>query len=267
MFPLTVEHQTAHGNPILEIRPRGIENSQTFAIQVNEYANKITCTVVMDRFAGPIVRAIESAVTGEMSRWESILTLAAKKNIATSILVNGMYLELDKVDSVREWVSLELEARVGVRSNSANPEFGIVGPTSMLIALLTDALDVQFEQDDRDNLEVSGELEGFVSQVRATVYERNPANRYMCIEFYGPECWICDLDFKEFYGPLGEGFIEVHHRTPISTLIGPTAIDPVRDLIPLCSNCHSMVHREKPPIRPAVLRASLGKPTKFIAGD
>ena len=32
------------------------------------------------------------------------------------------------------------------------------------------------------------------------------------------------------------------------------AIDPIKDLTPVCSNCHSMLHRRKPPFLPDELR-------------
>jgi 5-methylcytosine-specific restriction protein A len=52
-----------------------------------------------------------------------------------------------------------------------------------------------------------------------------------------------------FYGPeLARSFIEVHHIESLST--GTRTVDPITDLIPLCSNCHSMVHREKNRIIP-----------------
>ena len=31
-------------------------------------------------------------------------------------------------------------------------------------------------------------------------------------------CEVCDFDFKTAYGDLGDGFIECHHKMPLSTL-------------------------------------------------
>jgi 5-methylcytosine-specific restriction protein A len=52
----------------------------------------------------------------------------------------------------------------------------------------------------------------------------------------------------------------VHHREPVSGLAPGTIIDPVKDLIPICSNCHAMLHRSKPPLAPEVLRDMLRRP-------
>ena len=51
------------------------------------------------------------------------------------------------------------------------------------------------------------------------------------------------MSFEEVYGEVGRGFIEVHHIVPISERGGDYIVDPIRDLIPLCSNCHAMIHR------------------------
>jgi hypothetical protein len=58
-------------------------------------------------------------------------------------------------------------------------------------------------------------------------------------------CEVCRLNFSKMYpANLGDGFIEVHHLTPLFIDHQPrrTTLD---DLLLLCSNCHRMVHRSK----------------------
>jgi predicted HNH restriction endonuclease len=57
---------------------------------------------------------------------------------------------------------------------------------------------------------------------------------------------------------VGEGFIEIHHLEKISTG-GRRRINPQTDLLPVCSNCHSMLHREDPPISPDYLLTLISK--------
>ena len=47
------------------------------------------------------------------------------------------------------------------------------------------------------------------------------------------------------YGELGQGFIHVHHIVPISKIGKEYKIDPINDLVPVCPNCHAMLHRGK----------------------
>lgn len=54
-------------------------------------------------------------------------------------------------------------------------------------------------------------------------------------------CEICGFSFFEKFGELGKGFIEAHHKRPLSeTKEIKTTKD---DIALLCSNCHRMIHR------------------------
>ena len=85
--------------------------------------------------------------------------------------------------------------------------------------------------------------EGRVRQVNITKHERNRALRQACLKHYGYKCQVCKIKFDEVYGEIGKYFIEVHHLEPISNTDEEHALDPLTGLVPLCSNCHSMIHR------------------------
>jgi len=75
------------------------------------------------------------------------------------------------------------------------------------------------------------------------------------------KCSICSFDFKETYGVIGEEFIEVHHKKPISELEANEIVS-INDLIAVCSNCHRMLHRKDPPYKADELRKFLDKHKK-----
>ena len=85
--------------------------------------------------------------------------------------------------------------------------------------------------------------EGTVMQVLINKFERNRETRQKCIEAHGCYCHVCGLDFAKKYGEIGKGFIHVHHLIPISTIREDYVVDPINDLIPVCPNCHAMLHR------------------------
>lgn len=89
--------------------------------------------------------------------------------------------------------------------------------------------------------------EGAKKQITVNAIERNGKARKACIAHYGAICAVCELDFGQVYGELGEGFIHVHHRVPISEVGEEYTVDPIKDLIPVCPNCHAMIHRVNPP--------------------
>ena len=84
--------------------------------------------------------------------------------------------------------------------------------------------------------------EGSITYVHAAGYERDQEARNACIQHYGCRCAVCGFDF----GDVGKGFIEVHHVIPVHERGGEYEVNPIKDLRPLCSNCHSMIHRRNP---------------------
>ena len=56
------------------------------------------------------------------------------------------------------------------------------------------------------------------------------------------DCEVCQFNFEKFYGIFGKGYIECHHRTPLSKLKMEvkTTLD---DLALVCANCHRMLHK------------------------
>ncbi|MFB9137730.1 HNH endonuclease [Vibrio olivae] len=59
------------------------------------------------------------------------------------------------------------------------------------------------------------------------------------------KCEVCNFDFHDFYGELGEEFCEVHHLTPLHKSDGVQKTR-LADLAIVCSNCHRMIHRTNP---------------------
>jgi 5-methylcytosine-specific restriction protein A len=95
--------------------------------------------------------------------------------------------------------------------------------------------------------EVVGYPEGATKQVFINRYERDPRNRAAAIKAHGYLCKVCGFDFEENYGEIGREFIVVHHVVPVSKMGTDYIINPILDLVPLCANCHSMIHRHDPP--------------------
>jgi len=88
--------------------------------------------------------------------------------------------------------------------------------------------------------------------------ERDPRARSKCIKHWGAWCQVCKFDFEKTYGLIGTGFIHVHHhRRRLASMTGKHKVDPVKDLIPLCPNCHAMVHAKKEMLTIAQLRKHL----------
>lgn len=100
-------------------------------------------------------------------------------------------------------------------------------------------------------------IEGATVPAIANRFERDIKARKKCIKHYGCICQVCNLDFALKYGDdIGSGFIHVHHLKPLSKIRKSYIVDPVKDLIPVCPNCHAMLHKGK--LNPKQLRKRVG---------
>lgn len=90
-------------------------------------------------------------------------------------------------------------------------------------------------------------VEGASVTVKVTAFERNPLARKKCIERYGSTCSICGFSFGAAYGTAAAGYVHVHHLTPLASVGKEYVIDPIKDLRPVCANCHAVIHMRQPP--------------------
>ncbi len=107
--------------------------------------------------------------------------------------------------------------------------------------------------------------EGNVIPMYVNRYERNQKAKNICIKHYGAFCQGCGFDFGKVYGAYANGFIHVHHLKPLSEINKTYLVDPIKDLIPLCANCHSAVHLSKPILTIDKLKKNMKILTKVIS--
>lgn len=113
--------------------------------------------------------------------------------------------------------------------------------------------------------------EGSSEYRQSKVYERSSKLRNVAVEKYTVngriKCSACCFDFEDFYGEYGRGFIEIHHQKPIF-MLGELEFIRTLDLalenvIPVCSNCHRMVHKSKMPLMIDDLRLKVNQKLHF----
>lgn len=121
---------------------------------------------------------------------------------------------------------------------------------------LTENLQKIEAKKDKRKIEVFDEnviiSEGLKKATGGNTYERSTLLRSYAISYFkkngGIDCKCCTFNFREFYGKdIGNGFIEIHHVKPVfkyddQDLI-KTIEKAVKNLMPVCSNCHRMIHK------------------------
>jgi 5-methylcytosine-specific restriction protein A len=91
-------------------------------------------------------------------------------------------------------------------------------------------------------------IEGLGRQIVVNAHERNPAARRKCLEHYGYTCACCDTALSNIYGAIADEFIHVHHLKPLADIGQSYIVDPIHDLVPVCPNCHAIIHLSNPPL-------------------
>jgi len=88
-------------------------------------------------------------------------------------------------------------------------------------------------------------IEGLARTFTVSAYERDLVVRRKCIMHHGDRCAVCGMTFRDVYGGSFAGFIHVHHLMPLSEVGAEHEVDPIRDLRPVCPNCHAVIHLKK----------------------
>jgi 5-methylcytosine-specific restriction protein A len=245
-------------------RLAGVEAGRGLVIALSRTMTSAAATVMPEESAGALVRQLGRWAQDNPDAWRGAVEEISTQDVALTITVNHEILDDPREPPGGLWRAFGIEcwARIPARTSNEITR-SLITVASPALALALNGLLDQDEGPEPPSLEPLPE--GAVTTVKVNRYERNPINRLRCISHYGTECWVCGLDFGERYGPAAAGFIEVHHRIPVSAMGDGYLVDPIRDLVPLCSNCHSAAHRRNPPYQPSEIRELLGLPPKVPA--
>ena len=100
-------------------------------------------------------------------------------------------------------------------------------------------------------------VEGAPHGIVSTKYERNPYVKKVCTHTHGTSCAVCGFDFELAYGTIGTDYIHVHHQLPVAAIDNTYEADVENDFVPVCGNCHAMIHKEKIPLSVDELKCKL----------
>ncbi|NLG14682.1 MAG: hypothetical protein GX561_10855 [Lentisphaerae bacterium] len=114
-----------------------------------------------------------------------------------------------------------------------------------------------------DEEETGPLFEGAKKKITVNAIERNPQARIACINHYRKKnkgrlkCEICGFDFGKRYGDEFADKMHIHHLIEISSVGNEYEVNPIEDLIPICPNCHLVVHNKRPAYTPGEIREML----------
>lgn len=82
----------------------------------------------------------------------------------------------------------------------------------------------------------------FIYGVKAR-FETDENIRLKVLKIHGTNCNICGFNYEEAYGDLGLGYIQIHQIASEEKTEEELNFD--EDFIPICENCHGIIHRSK----------------------
>lgn len=210
------------------------------------------------KYAGGILKDIALVADYKKQIFFQYLDLLHQEKAKTTLLVNNELFRPDSPwPSTWKFFSFRIDLIPIPDINSEKERLNLIRDwlkhgISLILSLLT-------IEETLNGLDISSQPEGTVKEIISKRYERSPINRAICLAHKGYSCSVCGFNFLEQYGNIGKDFIEVHHTTPVSKMGDDYQINIDRDLAPVCSNCHSMLHRKDPPYTIEELQDILSK--------
>lgn len=244
------------GKPVWFFTPQVFEGTPGYRVETRRYyVDSAKSRVVFGQYAGT---TIEHWLT-EDARMEEAFRFLESQPCGLSWKISAGERNVDTADALKalgggKWrqSGLALSFTYRTADDDKGDPVGVSAFAALGFCLLLSGV---YEQN--ETLEAGGEFEGREIEVKSKRYERSSKNRMLCLSAYGYKCQICGMDMGAFYGDFAEGAIEVHHVRPVSSFGGPTTVDPYRDLIPVCPNCHTALHQVDPPMKPDELRSRI----------
>jgi 5-methylcytosine-specific restriction protein A len=245
---ILIENSEDKENPYA-VRFAGLEINKSFSLVISRSWKTTQVRLQADNFAGDVIKYLCDQINmNQVNFGDAIETNQSIFSSVTLELDGRAFFGTSKELSKNPSLTFEVEAL----TSESSIEYGLLNEQEerilkFAITLIASVLPIEMTAF-RNADEVLGYPEGAVSQVLVNRYERDPRNRKAAIALHGKICMACGFNFREVYGELGDDYIVVHHLTPVSVMGEDYKVDPEKDLVTICANCHAMVHRKNPPL-------------------
>lgn len=230
------------------LRISSIPRPEGFSIRIGEGLSSWKLDLNLDSFSVDLLNLFGQTYESRFEDVRSVLESGEDFGLSTNFLVNDKDLSL--LERKESWKTVEIT----VLSRYFEEDLKFKSLKNSLLHFLCLIIPLFTEDSAMENEEISTSLdlidseEGALYRITTNRYERSRINRSRCLSFYGFSCQGCGLVLEEKYGPIGQGSIHVHHKIPVSQMGGSIVVNPISDLVPLCPNCHLIVHKKDPPL-------------------
>lgn len=257
-LPLSAEADFQLANQPISVRVHGLNPLETFHFKAQRSPLTWILDLSYDTFANPLINNIATRVSehfqqvsDEIMEIEKLgLSVASNLSIFESPAKADSSFEAFKLRMISDGVAVNPQSHKNSSEERA---------LQLLIESALRVIDLLFSfTTNNENISFPGDFEGERFLVSCGKYERSVRNRIKCLDYYGYICQACGLEPVKIYGVDGIGIIHVHHRVPLSQMTESAPLDPVKDLVPLCPNCHNFAHKRNPPFTTDEIKTILG---------
>jgi 5-methylcytosine-specific restriction enzyme A len=232
-------------------RPVDFEKSKGFMVCSTIKWISLTTQLKFDNFSGDLLKSIMLHHKDKVKVFRdtvcSITENGISKNIIAKTSENMINSDIDEINLTT--LSLYMDSPT-IDIGICSIEEYVIGHQIQILALVLLLFDLEENYSEYQEMlpaVAEGESEGARIRIEINKYERSRVNRQACLNFHGYSCKICGFNFKKHYGDIGKNFIHVHHIKPVSEIDVGYLVNPITDLIPVCPNCHSIIHLTIPP--------------------
>jgi 5-methylcytosine-specific restriction protein A len=245
---IPVDNSIDKTNPYA-VRFAGLDLSKSFSLVISRSWKTTQVRFQADNFAGDVVKYLCDQININREIFGATIDVNQSNYSSVTLELDGRAF-FSGNNKLSENPALTFE--VETLTSESSIEYGLLNEQEekiliFAVTLIASVLPIELTAF-RHADEVLGYPEGAVSQVLVNRYERDPRNRKAAIALHGKICMACGFNFQEIYGELGDDYIVVHHLTPVSAMGEDYIVDPEKDLVTICANCHAMVHRRNPPL-------------------
>ncbi|WP_239483719.1 HNH endonuclease [Paenibacillus rhizolycopersici] len=244
-----IDFSVSEGDGYINLRPADLALGEGFVIRINFSWRSLVCEFLPDNYAAALIRAMGNASEAQKELFRSLYdSIRKRSSVHCEIAINKSFVDPEKAwEWPSTWRNFQLSLKVMpfIFENMEPSEYDqvIVQWGGIMISLILPLIPMEAEEEEL----FEGVMEGSLSRIEVNKYERNLINRQACLLIHGTDCMVCGFSFESKYGPIGKEFIHVHHLTPVSVLGENYRINPAKDLVPVCPNCHAMLHKRNPP--------------------
>ncbi len=241
----------AEGHAWYQIVPRGVTEEYAFAVVAKRGWRRLRIELEPGKFAKPLLVEMGNADAQGREAFRAIFQDCEQNGAEVRFVINDRRVRVDSDEAwSTPWKRVELALNKGglqFGTEESEAESDIVSRWLLSFVSAVVAVLPLEEPEVGEDEGIAGFPEGRVAEVQVNRYERDRRNRAAALAIHGTACRACGLEMGKRYGDVVAGFIEVHHVVPVSRIGSDDKVNPAKDLVPLCPNCHAVAHRREPP--------------------